>query len=246
MIDTSTAGKARHRGARGHGTGMRAALAAVPLAVLASGAMVYQASNAAFTASTSTGANSWTAGTVALSNSTSGAALFTATNVKPAAANAVSTCLTVTYTGSLASDVRFYVTGFSNPTPGANSHNLGSYLRLSIEQSSTATPADCSTFTRIGGSGTFVNASGAAGNPLGGGAGSLATAATDWASGLGSWAAPAGNSTAQTRSYKITYWLPDYNETGITTGAPTTDQNTLNDLQGAAAQANLVWEARNS
>ena len=226
--------RGRHRRPRRRGAGV--ALAVVPLAVVASGALVYQASNAAFTATTQSGSNSFAAGNVVLANSTSGSALFAVTGVKPGAALASTQfkCVTVDYTGSLASSVKLYLKNFSNPTPGANAHNLGSYLRVSIEQSSTtASDAACTGFTATG---TYVNAGGAGGNDLA----TIAGAATDWASGLGAWAAPAGNVTAQHRSYKISYWLPDVAETGMP------NQATLDDLQGASTQTDLVWEARNT
>jgi hypothetical protein len=226
----------RHRSDRRRGLGARAALAVIPLAVLGSGALVYQASNAAFTATTQTGTNNWAAGSVALTNSSSGSALFTVTGIKPGAALASSQyqCVDVVYTGSLASSVKLYLANFSNPTPGQNSHNLGSYLRVKIEQSSTTTSdAACTGFTATG---TYVNAGGAGGDDLA----SIAAAATNWTNGLGAWAAPAGNVTPQHRSYKISYWLPDVAETGMP------DQATLNDLQASATRADLVWEARNT
>ncbi len=229
-------GRRRRRGA-----GRRAALAVVPLALLGSGALVYQASNAAFTASTSTGSNSWTAGTVAVTNSSSGSALFNPTAVKPHSSNAVSSCLRVTYTGSLASDVQFYVTGYANPVAGANSRNLGSYLRVNVELSSTETTnAACAGFTATN---TFVNPGGSGGDTLATLAGYGA-----WGSALETWSAAAGNVTPRTRSYKITYWLPDFDEAGITgaTANAAGDQALLNDLQGARTTATLTWEARNT
>jgi hypothetical protein len=226
----------RHRSPRRRGFGARAALGVVPLAVLGSGALVYQASNAAFTATTQSGTNQFAAGNVVLSNSTSGSALFSVTGIKPGAALASTQyqCVTVDYTGSLASSVKLYLANFSNPAAGQNGHNLGSYLRVKIEQSSTTTSdSACTGFTATG---TYVNAGGANGDDLA----SLATAATNWTNGLGAWAAPAGNVTAQHRSYKISYWLPDVSETGMP------DQATLNDLQASSTRADLVWEARNT
>jgi hypothetical protein len=226
----------RHRRPRRRGLGAGVALAVVPIAVLGSGALIYQASNAAFTATTQSSSNAWAAGDVVLDNSTSGSALFSVTSIKPGAALAATQfqCVTVDYTGSLASSVKLYLANFSNPTPGANAHNLGSYLRVKIEQSSTTTSdAACTGFTATG---TYVNAGGAAGNDLA----TLAGAATNWTNGLGAWAAPAGNVTPQHRSYKISYWLPDVAEAGMP------DQATLDDLQGASTQTDLVWEARNT
>src|ERR687886_499089 len=85
----------RRRARRGGGP-RRAALAVVPLALLGSGAFVYQASNAAFTANTSTGSNAWTAGNVMVSNTTSGSTTVSISNLKPGwgstAGNAQSKC----------------------------------------------------------------------------------------------------------------------------------------------------------
>ena len=221
----------RHRSSRRRGLGARAALAVVPLAVVGSGALVYQASNAAFTATTQSGTNQFAAGSVTLTNSTSGSALFSVTGIKPGAALAASQyqCIDVNYTGSLASSIKFYLANFSNPTPGQNAHNLGSYLRVTIEQSSTTTSdAACTGFTATG---TYVNPGGSGGDAL-----SSLAAATNWGNGLGTWA-PSG---AQHRSYKISYWLPDVAETGMP------NQATLDDLQGASTRTDLVWEARNT
>src|SRR4051812_45896605 len=150
----------RRRARRRHGAGARrAAFAVVPLALLGSGAMIYQASNAAFTASTSTGSNSWTAGNVFVTNSSSGSALFSVGALKPmteaAAATANAKCLTVSYTGNLAANVRMYLTGYSSnlrpagpPGPGAaGATDLGDYLRVIVEEGS-GTASDCSDFSR--------------------------------------------------------------------------------------------------
>jgi hypothetical protein len=75
--------------------------AAVPLAVVASGAMVWQSSYSAFSATTASPTNNWSAGTVALSDDDSNTAMFTASNLKPGATGVK--CIAVTSTGSLAS-----------------------------------------------------------------------------------------------------------------------------------------------
>src|SRR4051794_4529260 len=71
--------------------------AAVPAAVLASGALVWQSSYSAFSATTSNPTNNWTAGTVALADDDSNTALFTATNLKPGSTG--TKCIAVTSTG---------------------------------------------------------------------------------------------------------------------------------------------------
>src|SRR5947208_2299389 len=98
--------RARHRGRRRGGR--RLMLAAIPLGMLASGAMVYQASNAAFTAQTTSNA-AFTTGTVVLTNSAS--AGITITGVKPGTAG--NQCVDVTYSGNLPANVKLYLTNYS-------------------------------------------------------------------------------------------------------------------------------------
>src|SRR4051794_38794845 len=69
------------------------------IAVGVCGAMVLSATNAAFTATTTNGANSFGAGTVALSDDDSGNALFNLSGLKPG--DSMNQCITVSYTGSL-------------------------------------------------------------------------------------------------------------------------------------------------
>ncbi len=238
-------GRRPRRSGRGRGA-RRAALAVVPLALLGSGALVYQASNAAFTASTSTGANSWAAGNVFVTNSSAGAAFFSVSALKPTtAAAATSKCLTVSYTGNLAANVRMYLTGYSStvrpagpPGPIAvGTTDLGAYLRMIVEEG-TGSQTDCSDFTR-----TRYLTSGTTGGQT---VDSLRTALTAFSSTYPgpsntSWAAPASSvGTPSVMTYRVTYWLPDIGETG----APT--QTALDDLQNSSLAATFRWEAQNS
>jgi hypothetical protein len=236
-------GRRRARRARGAGA-RRAALAVVPLALLGSGAMIYQASNAAFTASTSTGSNSWTAGNVFLTNSSSAGALFSVSAMKPtteaAAATANIKCVKVDYTGNLAANVRLYLTGYSStlrpagpPGPvGAGTNDLGDYLRVIVEEG-TGSNANCSDFV----SGRYLTTGSTDGQTMK----SLKTALTSFSSTYPgpsntSWA-PSG---AASKTYKVTYWLPDIGEVG----APT--QTVLDDLQNTTLSTTFTWEAQNS
>lgn len=235
----------RRRPGRGRGA-RRAALAVVPLALLGSGALVYQASNAAFTASTSTGANTWAAGNVFVTNSSSAGALFAVTAMKPTtAAAATSKCLTVSYTGNLAANLRLYLTSYSSTVrpagpPGptaAGTTDLGDYLRMIVEEG-TGSQANCSDFTRT----RYLTAGTTNGQTVD----SLSTALTSFSSTYPgpsntSVAAPASSVGSPTvTTYKVTYWLPDIGETG----APT--QNALDDLQSSSLAATFTWEAQNS
>lgn len=117
-----------------------AAIAAVPAALLLSGAAIAGGSYSAFSATTVNPTNNWTAGTVALADDDANTALFTASNLKPG--DTGSKCIVVSYTGSLAAaNVKLYATA---PVTGA----LSPYLNLKIEQgSSSSTGGNCAGFT---------------------------------------------------------------------------------------------------
>jgi hypothetical protein len=244
--DATPAG-GRRRFRRSHGTGARrAALAVVPLALLGSGALIYQASNAAFTASTSTGSNSWTAGNVFVTNSSAGSALFSVSALKPTtAAAATAKCLTVSYTGNLAANVRMYLTGYSStlrpagpPGPvAAGTTDLGDYMRVIVEEGS-GTQSNCSDFTPS----RYLTSGTTNGQTIH----SLSTALTSFGSTYPgpsntSWAAPASSQASpSTLTYRVTYWLPDIGQTG----APT--QTALDDLQNTSLSTTFTWEAQNT
>jgi camelysin-like metallo-endopeptidase len=158
--------------------------AAIPAAVIASGAMVWQSSYSAFSATTASPTNNWSAGTVALSDDDSNTAMFTASNLKPGAT--ASKCIAVTSTGSLASTVKLYGTSY------ATTNGLADNLNLKIEQGTGATSASCAGFT--GGSTLFDST-----------LSSFGTTKTSFASGVGTWA-PTGTAT-EVKSFKITYTL---------------------------------------
>jgi hypothetical protein len=157
--------------------------AVVPLAVLASGGLVWQSSYSAFSATTSNPTNNWTAGTVALADDDSNTALFTAANLKPGATG--NKCIVVTSSGSLASTVKLYGTSYST------TKSLADSLNLKVEEGTGGSFANCTGFT--------------AGSTIyDGTASAFGTSKTDFASGVGTWA-PAGGTA--TKTYKVTYAL---------------------------------------
>jgi hypothetical protein len=160
------------------------ALAAAPVALLASGGMVWAASYSAFSATTVNPTSNWTAGTVALSDDDSNTALFTASNLKPGATG--TKCIAVTSTGSLASTVKLYGTAYST------TNALSSNVNLKVEEGTGATTASCTSF--VAGSTLYDGTMAAFG-----------TGRTSFATGVGSWA-PTG-SASETKSYKVTYTL---------------------------------------
>jgi hypothetical protein len=170
--------------------------AAVPAALLVSGVAVSQASYSAFSATTQGEANSWKSGTVAISNSAdknTGTATFAAENLKPG--STASKCITVTSSGSLASNVKLYSTKASF----TSTNDLGAHIDLVITEGTGGNSA-CEGFkpeVKIY-SDTLAALS----------------KKTAFADGAGTWA-PAGG--PATRTYQITYTLNQ--------GAPNTTMN---------------------
>ncbi len=158
--------------------------AAIPVAVIASGAMVWQSSYSAFSATTASPTNNWTAGTVALSDDDSNTAMFTATGLKPGSTG--TKCIAVTSTGSLASTVKLYGTSY------ATTNGLADNMNIKVEQGTGATTASCAGFT---GASTLYD----------GVLSTFGTGKTSFATGVGTWA-PTG-SASETRSFKVTYTL---------------------------------------
>jgi hypothetical protein len=158
--------------------------AAAPAAVLASSVMVWHASSAAFTATTSNGPSNWSAGTVTLSDDDSGTAMFNVSGLKPA--DNGSKCIAVTYDGSLAANVKLYASAAGT---------LGSYLDLTVEQGTGGSSGSCSGFTPA----ATIYAGTLAG---------FASSASNYATGVGGFA-PTGS--AQTRTYRFTYTVQNNN-----------------------------------
>ena len=158
--------------------------AAIPAAVLVSGALVWQSSYAAFSSTTSNPTNNWAAGSVTLADDDSNTAMFTAANMKPGATGVK--CIAVTSSGSLASTVKLYSTSYST------TNALAANINLKVEEGTGATTASCAGFTGVS---TLYDAA------LSG----FGTTKTGFATGVSSWA-PTG-AASETKSYRITYTL---------------------------------------
>lgn len=163
--------------------------AAVVLGLLTSGALVWQASTAAFTATTNNSANTWTAGSIALSDNDSGSALFLSAsypNLKPGSTDYK--CIDVTFTGNVLSTVKLYS---SDPTG-----DLGEWLEMKIEEG----PTTKACLDPTGWDSTLTAASQSLDE-------FYAVPHTTWVNGVGTWA-PA---VTATRRFKFTFLLRDNN-----------------------------------
>lgn len=87
----------------------------------------------AFTSTTSNANNEFDAGTVVIADNDSSTAMYDVTDQAPGGA-AVQRCIDVTYTGSLAADVKLYA---NSATVG----DLGPYVNLTVEPGTQLTPA---------------------------------------------------------------------------------------------------------
>lgn len=131
--------------------------AAVPVGMVVSGALVWQSSYAAFSASTTNPGNNWASGTVVLTdNDNSNAALFnSADDGNLAPGNSRSKCITVAYTGTLtANEIKMYVT-----TPVSGVTDLDPHLNITVERKvATDATADytCATYDANAGTETTV------------------------------------------------------------------------------------------
>ena len=128
------------------------------------GTIAAVATFAAFTGTASNPGNTFSAGTVVIGDNDADTALYNATNQKPGTSTV--RCIKLTYTGSLAADVKLYTPA----TLGAGAQ----YIDVTLQKGTVATPEpaypNCGTFTSQGTiySGTLQG---------------LATAHNDWTSG---------------------------------------------------------------
>jgi predicted ribosomally synthesized peptide with SipW-like signal peptide len=193
--------------------------AAVPLGMLASGALIWQASYAAFSSTTTNPNNTFSAGTVTLTDSRQGppaSVMFTPTGLKPGSTG--TSCIKVTYNGSLAANVKLYVAPSDLTT--SSSTNLAQYLTVQVAEGS-GSANDCSDFT---GGTNIYNATGQ--GDLTKTLSAFSTASGNFATGVSSFA-PTGS--GQTKTYKITYWLQDNSAAA-----------------GMNSTAKFTWEAQNT
>jgi hypothetical protein len=159
--------------------------------VLASGMLVWGSSTALFRGTTANPVNSWTAGTVSISDDDAAAAMFTVTGILPG--DSGTKCITVTYTGNVTANVRLYAT--------LTGTGLGTYIDTTIDQGTGGSFASCTSFvSEVSTTGTMA---------------SFAAARTNFATGFGTWA-PTAN--GQSRTYRVA-WAMQPDNGGISKNA---------------------------
>jgi hypothetical protein len=113
---------------------------AVPIGLFLSGLLVWNASNAAFTATTSSGGNQWRAGTVALTSDANGQPMFNVSNIKPG--DTGQRCIAITSTSNFATAVKLYGSESAPPT-----NDIDPYINLTIEKGTGGSFSSCTGFT---------------------------------------------------------------------------------------------------
>lgn len=191
-------------------------LLTIPAAIAFSG-MAVASSSAAFSGVTSGAPQSWTSGTVALTNNHA-AALFSTPNITPGYSE--THCLTINSTATVPTQLKMYTSAVSSTGP-SGAPLLSSHLNVQVLEGS----GGVNTAGVLGGCAGFVPAVGQNVTPTFNG--SLASFAniSSFANGVGNFALPAGGS----RQYQITVSLP--------ASAPNT-------LQSTVAGATFIWEAQ--
>ena len=152
----------------------------------------------AFSSTTSNDGNSFSTGTVTLSDNDSNSAMYTVSNAKPG--DSATSCITVSYGGSLPANVKLYTTS----TIGS----LGTHLTLTITQGTGTVTfgSSCTNFTPDGSGSQIYNGTLA----------NFASTYSNYASGLSltNASASATWSNGDSRVYKFQITLPSSDTTG--------------------------------
>jgi hypothetical protein len=161
-----------------------AALSAGPVAVVLAGALVWQGSTAAFTATTRNDGNSWSTGQVALTDDDQGSAMFTVESMVPGQSG--ENCITVTSNSTVPGQVRTYFQDLTTSSPALNDA-----VRISLERGTGGGFGSCEGFTPAASTG--------ARQPLSG----IATTSADFAGGLLPW--DTAGTAGEQASYRISW-----------------------------------------
>jgi hypothetical protein len=182
----------------------RVFLTAVALAVVVASATTFQASWAAWNATAVNGPSGWHTGTVSFGPNQPAASLLTIANVFPGSFG--SSCVRLTYTGTLTAPVRLYLA-----TADLGGTGLGTYLTLRVREGSGSS-SDCSDFTS---SGSLYNPTGLTATSYT--LAAFSTTASTYATGVGTWTASPSD---PTRTYRFDWQVQDKNAAQSRTALP--------------------------
>ncbi len=125
-------------------------IAAGALSMLLVSGLIVTTSRAAFTQTTDNTGNSFTAGTVDLTDDDLGATRFTVTDMEPG--QTITNCIVVTYNGTVdPSTVNLYSGGY------VDSGNFADYLNVTVDEGDGGTYGDCTGFVEDDAGAEFAN-----------------------------------------------------------------------------------------
>jgi hypothetical protein len=190
---------------------------AAPVAIVTAAALIWSASNAAFSATTRNSGNNWSTGAVALSDDDAGSAGFQVSNMLPGQTQ--TKCIVVTANASVPGQVRTYALNASGDA------ELATHILMSAATGTGGSFGSCDGFV-------WERDEIPAASRV-----SLAAYATinSYASSTltPGWTVPAGTTS---RTYRITW---TFDVAGLT-------QAQLDDLQGHQAGIDVQWELQNT
>jgi hypothetical protein len=158
----------------------------LPIAVVISGLLVWGASTAAFSGTTTNDGSTWTAGSISLKNDRA-TALFNSTKITPGFTE--THCITISSTSDVPSTLKMYTSDVSSTGVPVT---LAEHLLVQVTEGSGAADASCTGFFAAGPSsfdGTL----------------SAFSAVNNYANGVGAYQIAPG----ATNQYKVTVSLPD-------------------------------------
>lgn len=190
-----------------------ATISAAPIAILLAGALVWQGSQAAFTATTRNSGNAWSTGQVMLSDDDKGVAGFTEENLIPG--NEGEKCIVVTSNSTVKGEVRAYIANLAESAQGLEDH-----IKFKVEIGDGGTFNDCAGFVpevRDGAPGL---------QPLS----TLKTDNMDYATGGAAWVTE--GDVGEFKTYRGSW---KFDTAGMS-------QQQVDALQGGRVSMDLVWE----
>ncbi|MEQ1737706.1 MAG: hypothetical protein ABL886_15035 [Rhodoglobus sp.] len=155
----------------------------IPLALVASGLLVAQASYSAYSTTTANPTSNWTTGTLALTDDDSNTALFTASSLVPGSTG--TKCIVVTSASTVPTTIKLYGT-----TP-STTLALSTWIDLTVTLGAGGSNATCTGFVA-----DITNPSVYSGTLA-----AFGTSATSFSNGLGVWAPAAAGS----KTYRFVY-----------------------------------------
>ncbi len=198
-----------------------AVVAAGPIAVLAAGAMTWQSSYAAFTAETRNAGNSWSSGTVFLTNDGGGSARFSATNLLPS--DTQTKCIKVTSTSSEIGHVKMYFLNAIPSSPAPVPAGLENYIKVNVTSGDGGDFSTCTGFVADSSPAQPIVAAKSLAY--------LGTTYNTYGAGRGDWVTT-GNTGGESKTYQI-QWTFD------TTGL---NEAQINALMGDTVGLDFEWE----